>query len=162
LFVLSVGQISGAHINPAVTLGLYSLKKIDTASMISYIVAQFSGAMLAMVTMSMFLEGDLVTRVIVNADYQTFFAEFLGAFIFTFGIASAVYNKYKGVDAALVIGGSLTIGAFLASLGGNGLLNPAVATTVGSLNWSYVLGPILGGIIAMNVFALALTKKGKL
>jgi len=160
--VLVVGHISGSHINPAVTIGLYSLRKIDGANAIAYIVAQVVGGLLAMVVMSMFQDGVLVAQVDAVADYTTFFAEFLGAFAFTFGIAAAVHQKLKGVDAALAIGGSLTLGIVFASIASNGVLNPVVATSISSLNWAYVLGPILGSIIAMNVYALSFGKKGKI
>lgn len=162
LFVLSVGKISGTHINPAVTIGLYSLKKIDSATAVSYLIAQLTGALLAMVVLSTFLEGELTAQVDAVADYKTFFAEFLGAFIFTFGIASAIHQKLEGINAALLIGGSLTLGIICASLGSNGVLNPAVATAISSLSWSYVLGPILGSVIGMNVYAAAFGKKGRI
>jgi len=162
LFVLSVGHASGANLNPAITLGLYSLKKLDSAHAVSFISAQLSGALVAMVVMSLFLEGELVSRVTVNADYKTFFAEFLGALLFGFGVASAVAQKFNGVNAALLVGGSLSLGIVLASLGSTGVLNPAVATSIGSLNWSYALGPILGAIIGMNVYAMSFGKKGRL
>ena len=161
LFVLSVGHASGAHLNPAVTLGMYSIRKLDAANTISYLVAQLSGALSAMVIMSLFLEGQLVTRVTVISDYKTFFAEFLGTFIFTFGIASAVGQKLKGADSALLVGGSLTLGIVLASLGSAGVVNPAVATSLGAFNWAYALGPILGAVVGMNIYALSFGKKAK-
>lgn len=162
LFVLSVGQVSGTHINPAVTLGLYSLRKIDAAYTVAYLIAQISGALVAMVVMSLFLEGELIARVEAIADYRTFFAEFLGAFIFTFAIAAAVHRKFDGVNAAALVGGSLTLGIIFASLGSNGVLNPAVATAISSLSWSYVLGPILGSVVGMNVYAAAFGNNGRI
>lgn len=162
LMVLAFGGISGTHINPAVTLGLYSLKKIDAATAVAYLIVQISGALLAMLVMSMFLEGELIGRLDVNADYTTFFAEFLGALFFTVGVAAAVHQRAKGTEAALLVGGSLSLGILFASLGSNGLINPAVATAVNSLNWSYVLGPIAGSVIGMSVYAAAFGKKGKI
>ena len=96
LGVLTIGHISGSHVNPAVTIGLYSLRKIDGINTIAYILAQIVGGLLAMVAMSMFQDGILIAQVEAVADYPTFFAEFLGAFAFTFGIAAAVHQKLKG------------------------------------------------------------------
>ena len=48
LFVYSIGHISGAHINPAVTIGLWSIKKIKTNEALAYIVSQFIGAGIAL------------------------------------------------------------------------------------------------------------------
>jgi aquaporin Z len=162
LYTLAHGNTSGAHLNPAITLGLYSLKKIDAAKAVAYLIVQISGALLAMLVMSMFLEGELLPRLSVEADYRTFFAEFLGTLFFAMGVAGAVQQKAKGIEAALLVGGSLSLGILFASLGSNGLLNPAVATAVSSLNWSYVLGPIAGAVIGMSVYAAAFGKKGKL
>ena len=162
IFVMSVGHASGANLNPAVTLGLFSIRKLDAANTVSYLIAQFSGALSAIVIMSLFLEGELVTRLAVSSDYKTFFAEFLGTLIFTFGIAAALQQKLKGADSGLLIGGSLTLGIILASLGSAGVINPAVATSLGVFNWTYALGPVLGAIVGMNVYVLALGKKGKI
>ena len=162
IFVMSVGHASGANLNPAVTLGLFSIRKLDAANTVSYLIAQFSGALSAMVIMSLFLEGELVTRLTVSSDYKTFFAEFLGALIFTFGIASALQQKLKGADSGLLIGGSLSLGIILASLGSAGVINPAVATSLGLFNWTNALGPVLGAIVGMNVYVLAFGKKDKI
>lgn len=162
LMVLAFGGISGTHINPAVTLGLYSIKKIDAGNAVAYLIAQIGGALMAMLVLSMFLEGELVGQLEVKADYATFFAEFLGMLFFSMGIAAAVQQKAKGVEAALLVGGSLSLGIIFASIGSNGILNPAVATAVNSLNWSYVLGPIVGAVIGFNVYSAAFGKKGKI
>lgn len=162
LLVLSLGHVSGTHVNPAITVGLYSVKKIDAAHTVSYLIAQLGGALVAMLVLSMFLDTDLVTKLDVVADYRTFFAEFLGTMVFGFGVAAAVEQKFKSTDSALLVGGSLALGAIIASLGSSGLLNPAVAAGVGSFNWAYVLGPLLGGIIGMNLYALTVTKKGRM
>ena len=162
LIVLSAGHISGAHVNPAVTIGLYSLRKINGTNAVAYIIAQVVGALLAMVAMSLFQDGILVAQVDAVADYPTFFAEFLGTAIFTYGIAAAVHQKMKGLEAAVTIGGSLTLGVLFAAVVSNGVLNPSVATTISSLNWAYVLGPVLGSIIGMNLYALSYGKKGRI
>ncbi len=47
LFVLTIGAISGSHINPAVTIGLLSVKKIELSEAFGYIVAQIAGALTA-------------------------------------------------------------------------------------------------------------------
>jgi aquaporin Z len=156
LLVFTIGKVSGAHVNPAVTLGALSLKKISKQDAGFYILAQFAGAALAIVFakingMNPPLVGDFSAHAIV--------AEILGTILFTFGIASIVFasdeSKAKSSDIAapLVIGGSLTIGATIASgLGSNGVLNPAVAFGLGTFGWAYLIGPIVGAIIGMWLF----------
>lgn len=162
LFVLTIGKISGCHINPAVTLGLLSLKKINLTNSIAYIIAQVAGALTAFVSMTLLLDGGLTAQVSALGDYRVFFGEMLGAMIFGFGIAAAVKSGYEGVNQALAIGGSLALGALFASIVSNGILNPAVAISLESISWSYVLGPIVGMILGMNIYVYAFGKKGKL
>ncbi len=162
LFVLTIGAISGSHINPAVTIGLLSVKKIELSEAFGYIVAQIAGALTAWVTMSLLLNGELVAQVVATADARVFSAETLGAFIFGFGIAAAIHHKLDGFGKAFAIGGSLTLGIIFASVVSNGVLNPAVAMSIESVNWAYVLGPIVGMILGMNAFAYFLTPKNSL
>ncbi len=162
LFVLLIGSISGSHINPAVTIGLLSVRKIDLPSALGYIVAQIAGALVAWVTMSLLLEGELTAQVNAIGDYRTFFAEFLGALIFGFGIASAIHHKLKGFEQAFAIGMSLTFGIVVAAVVSNGVLNPAVAIAIESVSWSYILGPIVGLILGTNLYAFLFGKKGNI
>lgn len=162
LFVLLIGAISGSHINPAVTLGLLSVKKIDSSTALGYLIAQIAGALSAWVVMSLLVGGELVAKVQAVGDYKIFFAEMLGTLLFGFGIASAVNHKLTGFAQAFAIGGSLTFGIAIASVASNGVLNPAVAIGIESVSWSYVLGPIVGAILGMNLYAYLFGEKGQI
>ena len=84
---------------------------------------------------------------------QIFLAELIGATILTFGIAAVVHGKVSSTLSGIVIGWSLLIGIILASaLGSAGILNPAVALALGSLNLSYALGAIAGGVIGVQLY----------
>lgn len=160
LFVYSIGHISGAHINPAVTIGAWSIQKITTHDAIGYIVAQTVGAVVALLGATLY---DTTAIASLPASAGMFFAELLGTFFFTFGIASVVYEKTPVSLSGVVVGGSLLLGiAFAALLGSSGILNPAVAFGVGSFNLSYLLGPIAGSVLGMNVYKqLASMKDGE-
>lgn len=156
LFVATIGKISGAHINPAVTLGALSLKKIKVNDAVLYIFAQFAGAALA-ILLTRFAD----TGVAVESEFTlpALLAEIIGTAIFTFGIASVVLSSDSEHDksnrAPFVIGGSLILGASLAlSLGSGGVLNPAVAFGVGSMSVVYFIGPILGSLAGMWIYKL--------
>ena len=160
LFVYSIGKISGAHINPAVTLGLWSIKKIKNQDVFFYILAQFAGAALAVI-LAKYL--NLFTGVDGAYSIQALVGEIVGTLIFTFGIASAVFSHETGSDASFapfVVGGSLTIGATIAAfLGSNGVLNPAVAFGINSFGIAYIIGPIVGSLLGMWLYkTIALTK----
>ncbi len=151
LFVYSIGHISGTHINPAVTIGAWSIGKIKPLEALYYIVAQFVGAGIAMLVAQNSL-GGVVTLTIENTLWMGI-AEALGMFFFTFGIASVVYEKTPKDASGLVIGSSLFLGITIAALlGSNGVLNPAVAFGIGSFGLMYVLGPVIGSMLGMNAY----------
>ncbi len=150
LFVYSIGHISGTHINPAVTIGAWSIQKIGNEDALGYLVAQFAGAGVAMVVLSTYVT---MPALMVENTTMIGLAEALGAFLFTFGIASVVYGKTPSPVSGLVIGGSLLLGIMVAALlGSNGVLNPAVAFGINSLNAMYVLGPIVGAVLGMQAY----------
>ncbi len=150
LFVYTVGHISGTHINPAVTIGAWSIGKITGKDALGYIVSQFVGGGLAMWILSM---TTVMPALTVSGDWMTGFAELLGTFFFTFGIASVVYGKTPSVMSGAVIGGSLLLGITISALlGANGVLNPAVALGIGSFGIMYILGPVVGSVLGMQAY----------
>lgn len=150
LFVYSIGHISGAHLNPAVTIGAWSIQKISTNQAVGYVLSQAIGAIVAMLIANSFYSGVAVTP---PDTAQIFMAELFGTFFFTFGIASVIYGKTPAQLSGVVIGGSLLLGiAFASLMGSSGLLNPAVALGAGSFNLAYLLGPIAGSLLGMNVY----------
>ncbi len=79
-------------------------------------------------------------------------AELIGTFVFAFGVASVAHGKISAGASGLMVGGSLLLGISLAAGGSAGVLNPAVALAVGSFSLSYLIGPIVGGVLAMAVY----------
>lgn len=152
LFVYSIGHISGTHINPAVTLGAWTIGKIKHHDAIFYIIAQFIGASIAMVVATNSGAG---VNLVVNNTWAIALAEIIGTFFFTFGIASVVYGKTPAIMSGIVIGGSLLMGILIAStFGSNGILNPAVALALSSFNLMYMIGPIVGSVLGFNVYKI--------
>ena len=149
LVVYSIGWLSGAHINPAVTIGVWSIKKIDSLTAIRYIIAQFIGAGIAFY-LARYL--DINATLSVANTPLVFFSEFIGTIFFTFGIASVVLGKVPADVHGAVVGGSLLLGLSLAAVGSNGILNPAVAFGIGSWGWAYALAPVAGSLVGMRVF----------
>lgn len=159
LFVYSIGHISGTHLNPAVTLGLLSIKKISFRDAVLYIVAQLLGAVLAMVTANA-----LGVQLLPGSGNAVSIgvAESIGMFFFTFGIASVVAGSVHKAASGLVVGGSLLLGIAFAVLAGSaGVLNPAVAFSIQLFTPMYILGPIVGSILGFNAYAFLDSKSGK-
>lgn len=153
IFVYTIGAISGCHINPAVTIGLWTRKKICWKDSIFYILFQFIGAGLAML-LAQHYTGGMVPDVVAgaNVDPIVMFAEALGMILFTFGISAAVDDNVPAGASGFAVGGSLFLGILIAMGASNGILNPAVAFGLGSFSFSYVAGPIIGSIIGFALY----------
>lgn len=158
--VLVLGNVSGAHLNPAVTIGLWSVRRVRAIPAIAYIAAQLLGGLAAY-----YLYSYLVNTTWEGTgkfDGRILMAEAAGALVFTMGWAAVMYQRYKGLRAAFVFGASLTLGLLVASTASiaagvvsGGVVNPAVALGTQSWVWgTYVLGPVLGGIIGFNLYGL--------
>ncbi len=147
--VYTMGAISGAHFNPAITLGLLSIRKIGVKDALLYIAAQLIGAAVAM-----HLAKYLVTpaAVTVNDVWMTGVFEMIGTFVFAYGVASVAHGKNSAGASGLVVGGSLLLGISLAAAGSNAVLNPAVAFSIGSFGLFYLIGPIVGAVAAMWLY----------
>lgn len=144
LFVYTVGAISGAHLNPAVTIGIWSARKLPLQQAAVYVVCQFAGAAIAM-TLGRILSGQVASVGFQNAP-AVLIAEALGAFFLAFAVMSATLQKLPSAAAGLVVGGSLLMGIYVAFPFSNAIINPAVALGIGSFGPLYILGPVIGAV----------------
>ncbi len=156
VLVYTMGSLSGAHLNPAVTVGLASVRAIGFGEAAAYIVAQFVGGYLGMIVGRLLTHG--IPQLTVLNTPTVFAAEAIGAAILVIGVSSVVRHKCPADAAGLTIGGSLLLGILIASTGSNGVLNPAVAFGIGSVSVAYVLGPIVGGIVGAWIYKLLCKK----
>lgn len=152
LCVYTLGGVSGAHFNPAITAGLWSIGKITGKHTGYYIAAQIVGAALAVLFIKHGLKIEPSNLIAANSP-KIIGAEFVGAFVFAFGVAAAMHGKISAGASGLAVGGSLLLGiALAAAAGSNAVLNPAVALAIGTYSLSYLIGPIVGAILAMWVY----------
>lgn len=150
IFVYTVGSLSGAHLNPAITIGLLSSKKIKPIEAAWYIISQVIGASLAL--LSVHLVFGLPSISTDGVMWQLALGEFVGTFLLAWGVYSVASEKVSAAASGLTVGGSLLLGILLASPLSNGILNPAVAVGIGSASLVYLLVPILGSITAMLLY----------
>lgn len=144
LFVYLVGGVSGAHLNPAVTLAMLSIHKIKPRDATYYVVAQCIGAIAAMAVGVLYVSesAELPVENILSVG----FGEAAGTFLLSFTVTAATLKKLDASVSGLAVGLSLFIGIYLAFPLSNGVLNPAVALSIGSLGSMYILGPVLGAV----------------
>jgi aquaporin Z len=162
LAVLALGGVSGAHLNPAVTVALYMLKKISVTKAVGYVVVQLLGAVVASVAMAYWVADSSKLGLESGAmwDWKLLGAEVFGTAFFVFALVAAVMHKHDGVSLASLVGGGLTLGILFAVVAGSlGVLNPAVAVALGVFNVTYVVGPVLGAIIGAYAYAYFVDNK---
>jgi len=157
LFVYTVGPVSGAHLNPAVTIGLWSVRKISDADAARYVAAQVLGALGALFLVKLLVGHPLAVG--VEDTVLVGVVEAAGAFLLTFGVSAVAYGKAAEEASGLIVGGSLLLGALFASVEGNGVVNPAVAVGIGSLSLMYIIGPLIGGVLAAQLYNALAAKK---
>ena len=157
---LMLGSVSGTHLNPAITIGLWSARRVKTIPAVVYIAAQLLGGGAAYLLYTYFIGQHWKNA--GQFDAQVLVAETVGAFIFSMGWAAAVYQKFGEMKSAAAVGAALALGIIVASAASGALLNPAVALGVRSWVWgTYVLGPILGAVIGFNLYAILFAPLGK-
>ena len=178
LMVYAFGHVSGAHINPAVTIPMIITKKIGIKDGIGYIVFQIIGAIIAAFTLKTIFP---VLGAKVNFGTQGGPSALLGnsamsgfalELVFTFFLVTvifmtAVHKKAPAGMYGLVIGGMIfllhLVGIPLtgASMNPARTLGPALASGYWDFHWIYWAGPIIGGIIAGLIMHYVFVKKAE-
>jgi glycerol uptake facilitator-like aquaporin len=153
LVKFTFGNVSGAVINPALTLALIAVRKISVLTGIIYAVAQFLGAWLAYYLYTYFVNNKL-QYIGGHFTWRVMVAEVVGTAIFAFGWSAAVYRRFTPTTMAAVAGLAFMVGIVAASPGSIGLLNPAIALGVRAWEWgTYVAGPLVGALLAVVTYA---------
>ncbi len=154
-----IGHVSGAHVNPAITMGAIMTTRITPMRGLYYIIAQFAGAGLA-ILFSAWLGITTHMTVYSHVDWRLFAAELVGTLIFAFGVASVTFKRAQPAAAGFVVGISLFTGIIVSSLmlGGEAaqgaVLNPAIAFGLNIISVEAMLAPLIGSIIGMWLFVL--------
>ncbi len=166
--VASVGHVSGAHVNPAVTLGMAAAGKFPWSYAPVYVAAQLAGAVLAaLATWLTFGGAGARSEASLAATYpargvgdlQAFVVEILITFVLVFVVmAVATDERAPAAIAPVAVGFALAVGVFIAGPVTGGAVNPARALgpmlVAGDLTsvWLYILGPIVGGVLGALLY----------
>jgi len=164
VMIYTVGHISGAHFNPAVTLAFAVSRHFPTRQVVPYWLAQFLGGILAIGTLALILPpGQSYGATIPSASVGVTFAweVILSAFLMLVIIAVATDTRAEGVMAGIAIGTIVTLCAFLGGPTSGASMNPARSLapalfqgTMGTV-WIYFaapcMGTILGAVIYQNI-----------
>ena len=160
--ILFMGKVSGAHLNPAVSIAFALRRDFPWRRVPGYIVAQLAGATLA----ALFLRAVINVSAMYGSNYPAHGYSDMAAFwmelILTMGLVSVILGTASGAQNIGVIG-AFGVGAYIALAGlwgspiSGASMNPArtfgpdLASTTFTGYWVYVAGPIAGGILAVGI-----------
>lgn len=156
--IYTLGEVSGAHFNPAVTLGFWAARRIDKRWVAPYIAAQCAGALLASATLRFLFPLDIGLGRTLPAGVasQSFVLELILTAILMFVILGVSTGaQEKGITAGLVIGAVIGLEALFAGPVCGASMNPArsLAPALVSLHlsslWIYLTAPVLGALIGV-------------
>ena len=164
--IISIGVASGGHFNPAVTAAFIAIRRIDPIDGLVYILAQLSGGVLgALLTKAFLLDegrasdyGTPKISPLLGSAFQGFLVEGIGAFVLVMTVLAVALNPDVRRWAAISIGGALGLGVMVLGPLTGGSFNPARwfgPALVGNHftdAWAYILGPIVGGLLAAAVY----------
>jgi MIP family channel proteins len=171
--VAAIGHVSGAHVNPAVTLGLAVTGKFPWRYVPAYLVAQLVGAVLgALGTWAAFgTAGRDQASLAATAPtpgvgpLQGLAVEAIVTFVLVFVVISvATDDRVADSVAPIAVGAALAVGVFVAGPITGGAVNPVRALgpelVAGSFSswWIYIVGPIVGGIVAAVAYDRLISK----
>ena len=160
VMVFAGGHVSGAHYNPAVTLGVWIRGRVAAKDVLPYVLFQLSGALLAAVLVG-YLKGGAAVKTMTFAVGPALVAEFLFTFALVYVILNATTAKGTSGNSfyGLAIGMTVMSGTFAVGGISGGVFNPAVAvgiSTMGLVPWSsfwiYLIANLAGGVAASLTF----------
>jgi aquaporin NIP len=163
VLIYALGHISGAHFNPAVTIGFCALGEFPGRRVPPYIAAQIIGAIAASgVVFALFgRAGSLGVTTPHGAPVVSLLLETLMTFLLVLVIfGSAVHGKAVKSFAGLAIGGTIALDALFggpisgASMNPARSLGPALVSGMWSEQWIYIAGPLLGALLAVGAYRL--------
>ena len=163
--IYSIGSISGAHINPAVSIAFWVSKRFRGKEVLPYIISQFLGAILASLTLSfMFPQHELLGATLPAGSWeQSFVMEFILTFILMFVILlMSEGSKEVGVMTGFAVGMVVAFEAIFAGPVSGASMNPARSLAPALVSghfthlWLYILATTLGA--CSSVFAVRLIK----
>jgi len=161
VMIYAIGEISGAHINPAVSIAFWVVGDFSGKDLMPYIITQLIGAILASATLYfLFPTANTMGETLpAGSAMQSFVLEIILTFFLMFVIINvATGSKETGTLAGLVIGLVVLLEAAFAGPICGASMNPArsiaPAIFAGNLThlWLYITGPIIGALLGVGAW----------
>ncbi|XP_073002393.1 aquaporin NIP3-1 [Typha latifolia] len=167
IVILSTGHISGAHVNPSITIAFAALRHFPWVQVPAYILAQISASICASFALKgvfhPFLSGGVTVPSVTTT--QAFFTEFIITFNLLFVVtAVATDTRAVGELAGIAVGATVMLNILVAGPSTGGSMNPvrtlgpAVAAGNYSHIWLYLIAPTAGAIFGAAVYSVVKLK----
>ena len=166
---MTFGAVSGGHFNPAVTIAAAAMRRIDPLDAVVYILAQLSGGVLgALLVKGLLLDegrtanyGAVTVSPLLGGNFQGAIVEAIGAFLLVLAMCAVAFNPRARQEwAPLAIGTTLGFEVMVFGPLTGGSFNPArwfgpalIGDEFGGV-WPYLLGPIVGALLAAALVPL--------
>ncbi|KAH7279798.1 hypothetical protein KP509_37G037400 [Ceratopteris richardii] len=171
IIILSIGHISGAHLNPAATLAFATIREHNWSEVPLYVITQLVASIFASVTLKAVLKYDGLAGLTVpsGTPLQAVIVEFIITFLMMF-VATALSTDKNAVRALAgpAVGASVFLNNILAgALTGASMnpvrtLGPAIVSNSYDRVWVYIVGPTLGAITGSAAYVLlCIDQKGR-
>jgi aquaporin Z len=165
--IFALGDVSGAHMNPAVTLAFALSRRFPGKQVLPYLIIQFLGALTASGTLAAMFPDHLTMGNTIPSG--SLIQSFVMEFILTAILVMVIFNvstgsKEKGMTAAIAIGGTVGLEAMFAGPVCGASMNPvrslAPAIVSGNLEttWLYMVAPCMGALLGMVIHSLLFSK----
>ncbi|EEF45341.1 probable aquaporin NIP7-1 [Ricinus communis] len=160
VLVFAIGPISGAHVNPAVTIAFATFGHFPWSKVPFYVVAQTVGSVLATYAAKLVygIKADLMVTRPVQGCNSAFSVEFITTFLMMFLAASLAYQAATRHLSGFVIGLSIGLAVLISGPVSGGSLNPArsLGPAIVSWNfkdiWVYIIAPTTGAVAGALMF----------
>jgi aquaporin Z len=168
--IYTLGDISGAHFNPAVTMAFWVAKTFPTKELLPYLLSQVVGAFAATATLHWMFPANafLGATLPAGSALQSFVLETILMFILMFTILHvAKGSKEQGMFAGIAIGSVVLLEAMFAGPISGASMNPARSLSPAVVSghtehlWVYLLAPLLGAMVAVLVWNILKQPEGK-
>ncbi len=157
--IYAVGDLSGAHLNPAVTVGFWLARRFPAQAVLPYLLSQGVGALLASGTLrALFPKSDLLGATQpAGSELQSFVLEFVLTALLMFVILNVSTGaKEKGITAGIAVGAVIGLEALFAGPISGASMNPARSFAPAAISghwqhlWIYLAAPLLGALYGVG------------
>ncbi|MBX9779957.1 MAG: MIP family channel protein [Chitinophagaceae bacterium] len=159
--IYALGDISGAHFNPSVSIAFVVAKKFSISELLPYIISQLTGAILGSLVLKVLFPNNqlLGATMPIGSELQSFILEFILTFLLMLVIMTVAHgSKEQGMFAGLAIGATILLEVMFAGPICGASMNPARSLGPSLISghfehlWIYIVATVLGAVLSIPIW----------